>query len=175
MHSFLSSIFVLFKAAFSDTACMQAKAALPMLKARSSGGRQTRSRTAKLTPKRASTASKPESKAAVDNGKSVCQTCSSSYSAIMLTNTADCMHCCDLLGHVMLKHEGYCWPAIMLHFEAKQGQQLPASMSLQGCYAMHDLLGGCRYLACDVLYTDLMSPMSPDDNTNRLMLKSAAQ
>ena len=28
--------------------------------------------------------------------------------------------------------------------------------------------------ACDVLYTDLMSPMFPDDNTNSLMLNSAA-
>ena len=36
----------------------QGKAALPMLKARSAGGRQTRSRTAKTTPKRASAPAK---------------------------------------------------------------------------------------------------------------------
>ncbi len=40
--------------------CVQAKAALPMLKARSAGGRQTRSRTAKATPKRASVTSKKD-------------------------------------------------------------------------------------------------------------------
>lgn len=42
-----------------DMCCAQAKAALPMLKARSAGGRQTRSRTAKTTPpKRVSASNK---------------------------------------------------------------------------------------------------------------------
>ena len=68
----------------------QAKAALPMLKARSAGGRQTRSRSAKTTPKRApAPAKKPVEEKKADAG-------------IQLDSHKHLLSCCRFLTLLLL-------------------------------------------------------------------------
>ena len=154
-----------------------------MLKARGSGGRQTRSRTAKGTPKRASAPAKvaeePKSQADVSSPKRASAPAKVAEEDISQEGTCSACIC------ILLRSIGVL-SGTLLVVHCEQSMHPAVACCMYGSYMLwscriHSAADGFQaslfghYVegwdqACDVLYTDLMSLMYPDDNTHSLML-----
>ena len=153
-----------------------------MLKARGSGSRQTRSRSAKAAPKRASAPAKvteePQSEAGVSSPKRASAPAKAAEDKIQAGTSSVCI--CTLLSLT-----GVLSGVLLIVFS----EHCKRSCCCSSVYGLHLFWSCCMSSAadgfeermfaycvdgwdpaCDVLYTDLMSLMYPDDNTHSLML-----